>query len=56
MIFFDESFECKFIVSCKDERDEVTFWNILEVVSKIDIVSMWEWGMKVLEKDGVNEE
>ena len=56
MIFFDESFEWRFKVGCKEERDGVIFWKILEVVSNLDVVSILERGMKVLEQDEVNEE
>ena len=41
MIFFDEGFERRFKVGQKDERDEILFSKILEVVSNLDRAK-WE--------------
>ena len=56
MIFFDEIFEWRFKVGCAEEIDEVLFWEILELVSNLEMVLRWEQGMKVSEQDDFNEE
>ena len=56
IIFFDEGFEWRFKVGMKDRREEVLFWNIIEVVLNLEVVSIREWGIKVSEQDEANEE